>query len=110
MGDQRLCLFSLKSDTIIACGASMRENNIARIAFTRHIHGWKMASLFTGVSKTPVKILRAMADDCCRVCNVPFPTYGCIGRFNLFEGKNSRVRIVGISSQQGKWRIISDMY
>ena len=53
-----------------------------------------MASLFTRVSKTPVKILRASADDCCRICNVHFPTYGCIGRFNLFKGKNSRERNV----------------
>ena len=72
----------------------MRDNNIARRAFTRHIHGWKMASLFTRVSKTPVKILRVSVDDCCRVCNVHFATYGCIGRFNLFQGKNSRERNV----------------
>ena len=42
----------------MARGASMRDNNIARRAFTRHTHGWKMASLFTRVYKTPVKILR----------------------------------------------------
>ena len=77
----------------------MRDNNIARRAFSRDIHGWKMASLFTGVSKTPVKILRASVDDCCRVCNVHFAIYGCIGRFNLFEGKNSRERnVAGRSS------------
>ena len=74
----------------------MRDNNIARRAFTRHTHGWKMASLLTGVYKIPVKILRASVDDCCHVRNVHFATYmyGCIGRFNLFEGKNSRERNV----------------
>ena len=46
------------------------------------------------VSKPPVKIFCALVDDCCRVCNMHFATYGCIGRFNLFEGKNSRERNV----------------
>ena len=48
----------------------------------------------TGVYNTPVKILRTSVDDCCRAQNVHFATYGCIGRFNLFEGKNSRERNV----------------
>ena len=51
-------------------------------------------SLFTRVSKTPVKILRASVGDCCCICNMHFATYGCIGRFNLFEGKISRERNV----------------
>ena len=41
-----------------------------------------------------MKILRASVDDCCRVQNVHFATYGCIERLNLFEGKNSWERNV----------------
>ena len=47
----------------------------------------------TGMSETPVKILRSSLDDFCRVCNVNLRLSGQ-EKFNLFEGETSRSKML----------------